>query len=476
MTRSERRIPPSPHLPIPPSPHLPITIVGIGDDGPAGLGERAREAISGAELLVGGRRHLAFYEEHPAEKLAITDNVEEIAARLAAESAHRRCVVLSSGDPCFFGVGPLLAEWLGRDRVEIIPHVSSVALAFARLGLAWQDTTVLSAHGRPLRPLLERALAAPKLAFLTDENNSPATIASALLAAGKPDCQAFVLEHLGGADERLVETRLSQLPGQTFANLNVLVLLEDAQPPPASVGAAVLRHGQVHDPDVQTGEMLLGRRLHAVFGRSEDEFRHSRGQITKSEVRAVALAKLQLPTDGVLWDVGAGSGSLAIEAAGLMPRGMIYAVERNAEQLDCLRENVCRHRADRVRPVAGEAPDALRELPPPDRVFVGGGGKALGAIIRVCLARLGQGGRLVANTATLESALEAHDAVRTAGWRSELVQIGVARGRAAAGRTRLEALNPVFIVSTWPDAPRRCDGETQRRGDAETRRGEAQGA
>jgi precorrin-6Y C5,15-methyltransferase (decarboxylating) len=421
----------------------PVVVVGMGDDGPAGLGERARESIRRAELLAGGRRHLAFFPQHPADKLPITSNLEEVVGRLRAESAQRRCVVLASGDPCLFGIGPMLAERLGRERVQIIPQASAVSLAFARLGLAWEDATVLSAHGRPLADLLEQALSASKLAILTDDQNTPGAIAAALMAAGMPDCPAVVLEHLGGANERVFETSLGKLPGETFESLNVLVLL------PGSHAAGG-----------------------PTFGRSETEFRHPRGQITKAEARAVALAKLRLPLNGVLWDVGAGAGSLSIEAAGLMPRGTVYAVEPDVERLACLRENIDRHSAPRVRPVAGHAPQALGELPKPQRVFVGGGGRALPAIIQACLERLDGEGRLVANAATLESALEVASCFRMAGWEGDLVQVSVARGRAIAGRTRLEAQNPVFILSAWP-AGGRGDG-TRRRGDALTRgRGDA---
>lgn len=161
----------------------------------------------------------------------------------------------------------------------------------------------------------------------------------------------------------------------------------------------------------------------------------------------MALAKLRLPPDGVLWDVGAGSGSLAVEAAGLMPNGAVYAVERDAEQLDCLRENVRRHVTPQVRVVAGEAPDCLRALPRPDRVFVGGGGGGLAAILEVCLERLEGRGPLVVNAATIDSVVEAEEHLRLAGWTTELVQVAISRGRTIAGRTRLEALNPVFILT-----------------------------
>jgi precorrin-6Y C5,15-methyltransferase (decarboxylating) len=413
--------------------HLPVVIVGVGDDGVTGLGERARQAIRQAELLVGGRRHLDAFAEHPAERLQISDNVAEVLARIEAESSHRRCVVLASGDPCYFGIGPLIAARLGIEKVEIIPQASSVAQAFARLGLAWHDAVVLSAHGRPLGNVVAPALRASKLAILTDPQNTPSAIAGALLAAGLEDCRAVVCEHLGGPAERLVETRLAHLPSQSFAPLNVLVLLRG----PASNGPMAVDSAGAADAP--------------LFGRVEAEFHHARGQITKQEVRAITLAKLRLPPGGVLWDLGAGAGSLAIEAAGLMPSGLVWAVERDPEQLECLQKNLQRHAASRVRVVDGQAPEVLHDLPPPDRVFVGGGGKDLPAILERCLARLANRGRLVVNAATLDSVMVAERVLRRHGWSPELVQVAVSRGKQIAGRTRLEALNPVFIVVGEPE-------------------------
>jgi precorrin-6Y C5,15-methyltransferase (decarboxylating) len=423
-----------------------LAVVGIGDDGPSGLADHARELIRRAELLVGGRRHLGFFVEHRAERLVITNNLDEVVERLAAEVDRRRCVVLASGDPCFFGIGPRLVERLGPERVEIVPQVSSVALAFARLGLAWQDATVLSAHGRELENVLGPAARAGKVAILTDDRYTAAAIAEALLAGGMPDCQAFVCEHLGGPAERVVRTRLGELPGQEFARLNLLVLVRPTPQPPTRVGKG-------------------GWGVGPALGRPESDYRHARGQITKAEARAVTLSKLRLPPDGVLWDVGAGSGSLSIEAAGLMPRGAIYAVERDGEQVACLRENVRRHVTPQVRVVDGEAPGVLRKLPRPDRIFVGGGGAQLVPILQACLERLEGTGRLVLNAATLESVVEAQACLRKAGWASELVQLAVSRGREVGGRTRLEPLGPVFILSAWPVGR---DAEMGGRGDART--------
>ena len=396
-----------------------LAVVGIGDDGPAGLGAPARAWIEQAELLVGGRRHLAMFPEHPAERIPITGGLDDLVDRLDVELDRRRTVVLASGDPCFFGIGPLLAGRLGRERVEIHPHVSAVALAFARLGLAWQDATVVSAHGRPLDRAVRQARGARKLAVLTDDENTPAAVAHAMLAAGLEDGPARVFEHLGGPAERVIDGRLSEIAEGEHAALNVLVV------PRA----------------IWTG-------LDQRFGRPVDVFEHAASLITKPEVRAISLSKLRLAPDSVLWDVGAGSGSVAIEAAGLTPRGRVFAVERSAEQVARLRRNVSAHgRQAIVEVVDGEAPAALGSLPRPDAVFVGGGGADLVAILDASLARLAPGGRLVANLATVERLADCLAWARRRGVAAEVVQVQVSHSTEIGGATRFQAENPVFVVA-----------------------------
>jgi precorrin-6Y C5,15-methyltransferase (decarboxylating) len=399
----------------------PVLVLGIGDDGPAGLSAAAREAVAAATLLCGGERHLAFFPDHPAERFVVRANLDALVDRLAGCEPAERPVVLASGDPCYFGIAPYLAARLGRDRVRVEPHVSSVQLAFARLAVGWQDAVVLSAHGRPLAPLLPRALAASKVAFLTDERNTPAAIAGALLAAGRPDCEAHVFEHLGSAAERHTACRLADLPGQAFAALNMLVLLHDGAVPAPRAG----------------------------FGLPEVEYAHRDGQITKAEVRAVSLSKLRLRPGATVWDVGAGCGSLSLEAAALVPGGQVYAVERDAMQLALLRANAAKYPDEALAIVAGGAPEALAALPDPDAVFLGGSGGRLTDLCACIAARLRPDGRLVANFATLEHLSEATEWLRAAGWEREVVHLSVARGADVAGLTRLAPLPPVFVVSAW---------------------------
>ena len=401
-----------------------VVVVGIGDDGPDSLTPGTLDVVRRAELLCGGHRHLGLFPEHPAERVAVTADVDALVARLQAEIGRRRIVVLATGDPCFYGIGPVLRRRLGPTPVEIIPNVSSVSLAFARLGESWHDATVVSAHGRDLPEAMRRAHGASKLAFLTDEEHTPAVIAQTMLDLGVDDAEAWVFEHLGGSEERQFHGKLSEVAAEIFDDLNVLVV-----------------------PAVRWPPFIDG------FGRPESDFVHVRGMITKAEVRAVSLSNLRLRQDDTLWDVGAGSGSVAIEAASLMRRGTAFAVERSAEQVELLRRNVARWgQGHLVKIVHGQAPAALADLPRPDAVFVGGSGGALEPMLDFCYDRLPPGGRLVVNLATVE-----HLADCTAWGRGrrapfEVAQVLVSRGAEIVGLTRLEAQNPVFIV-TFQRAP-----------------------
>ncbi|MCC6177733.1 MAG: precorrin-6y C5,15-methyltransferase (decarboxylating) subunit CbiE [Chloroflexi bacterium] len=396
-----------------------LLVVGIGDDGLDGLTPTVRARVAAAGLLVGARRHLSLIAEHPAERLTVTGDLNVLARRLAEEIQHRRVVVLASGDPCFFGIGSFLADRLGHERVEIVPAVSSVALAFARLGLGWQDARVVSAHGRPLDDAIRASVGGKKLAVLTDADNTPAVVAHRLLDAGAADADAWVFEHLGGPRERTEAGRLSEICRRSYARLNLLIVPTLTWP-------------------------LADRR----FGRPEADFEHHAHLITKPEVRAVTLSKLGLRDDGTLWDVGAGSGSVAVEAAGLLPGLRVYAVERSAEQIAFLEHNLrTLGRRAQVTAVQAEAPEALADLPDPSAVFVGGAGARLLDVLDTCIGRVAHGGRIVVNLITLERVGQALDWAKRRGLTVELVQIAVSRGMDVAGATRLDAHHPVFILT-----------------------------
>jgi precorrin-6B C5,15-methyltransferase / cobalt-precorrin-6B C5,C15-methyltransferase len=395
-----------------------VVVVGIPPGGLDAVDPRGRAAIDTATLLCGGQRHLDEVPPHGEERVIIGD-VDATVERLRQRGPKEQAVVLATGDPLCFGIGATLVRHLGRAQVTIVPAVSSIQAAFARAGVPWDDARILSAHGRELAPVVPHALDARASAILCGPDSPPQRVAQAMLDGGMEDCRCVVAAQLGGPVERVVDATLSVIARGTFDPLSVVVLDRD----PALVRAS------------GPGD----------FGRPEMEFSHARGMITRAEVRAVGLALLRPAGASVIWDVGAGSGSIGIEAVGLVPGARLYAVERDSEQLTHLHANVASYGHGAVAVIEGEAPDALSTLPDPDRVIVGGHGGRLGEILGVVRARLRPGGRLVAHFATVDGVLIARATL--GGWSPQVVALNVARGVDAGKSLRLEAEDPVFIVS-----------------------------
>ncbi len=405
------------------------TLVGIGADGQAGLGARAAGAVAAAEVLAGAERLLALFPGFRGERVPIGKDVAAALERVAAAAEGRSVCVLASGDPLFFGIGARLVERLGAERVEVVPCASSVQWAFARARLPWEDAALLSTHGRPLAGIAARVRRARKAAVLTGGPRGPAELARHLLSYGERDLTAWLCEDLGGAGERV----------RRFGALESLAAAGDASP----LNLVLLVR---EDPSWRPPPSLPFLREEAL------EMRRPRaGLVTKREVRAVALGLLAVRPDAVVWDVGAGSGSVALEAASLAVEGRVFAVERDPESAGHCRENARRCGMDHLVVVEGEAPEALADLPAPDTVFVGGGGNAVAGIAAAALERLRPGGRLVFAAVTLETLQDARRALAAAGIAAEISSVQVARGAPLAGRVRLEPLTQVFLVAGTKD-------------------------
>jgi precorrin-6Y C5,15-methyltransferase (decarboxylating) len=391
----------------------PIDIVGL--HGGQWFGRAAEAALRAADVLIGHARQLAVLPSDPAlpgKPVELWGNLDEVLG-FAAEhrAAGERACVLAAGDPGFFGLARLAAARLGDDAIRVHPAPSSVALAFARVGTNWDDALVVSAHGRPLEHAVAAAVDHPKVAVLVSKDQPPQALGQALLDAGCGDRAVAVCSRLGEADEQVTRTDLSGLAAGRFDPLSVVLVQ-------APEGARPVDSG-------------MGLR----WGRPEADFAHRDGMVTKAEVRAVALGKLGLPPVGTLWDVGAGSGSVAIECARLAPGLRIYAIERRVDDAERIRANS--HGAA-LTVVEGTAPAALADLPDPDRAFVGGGGLD---VLDAVLARLRPGGAVVATYATIDTAAAAAERL------GNLVQVQVSRGMPVgpSGRLRLAAENPVFV-------------------------------
>ncbi|MCX7858496.1 MAG: precorrin-6y C5,15-methyltransferase (decarboxylating) subunit CbiE [Chloroflexus sp.] len=393
---------------------MPILVVGLTDAGADSLPAQVCRRIAGADLLVGGKRHLAAFPEVAAERLVVEASVEPALARLRqAWEAGQTAVVLASGDPLWYGIGASLRRVFPPEALEILPAPTSTQLAFAALAEPWHDTALLSAHGRPLSAIIPAVLAAPKAAILTDRQQTPAVIAQALIAAGlAPASRCAVCEQLGGPRQRIIRATLADLVAAEFDPLNVLVVWNDQPLRPIPPGL----------PD--------------------EAFRTEAGQLTKREVRLLSLAEVALQPGEVLWDIGAGSGAVAIEAARACPAAQVYAVERREVFVEHIRANLERFPAPNLHLTYGEAPEACIDWPDPDAIFVGGSGGRLSEIIALARQRLRPGGRLVLNLVTAGHLAEAITNLPAA----RVIQVQVNRGAPIQSDVRFAALNPVFIV------------------------------
>ncbi len=350
-----------------------LSLVGIGEDGVAGLGEVARARIAGAEFVFGGRRHLDLVAGLATGMLEPWQNpIARSVERIAGLSGRKVCV-LASGDPFWFGIGATLVRTLPPADMQVFPAPSAFSLAAARLGWPLQDIFAVSAHGRPVRSIVPHLSPGARLLVLTSDGNGPSEIGRLLTETGFGDSALSVLEALGGPKERIVTTTAQNISGR-FADLNLVAIAVRAAPDARILGLAP--------------------------GRDESLFAHD-GQISKTWARALTLAALSPRTGELLWDIGAGSGAVAIEwlLAGRDLRAV--AVEADPTRAARIGENAERFGVPQLAVIAGRAPEALSGLEAPDAVFIGGGGSQPG-VMASTIAALKPGGRLVANAVTLE--------------------------------------------------------------------------
>jgi len=391
-----------------------LTVVGIGADGWPGLGDPGRNALAAAQVVFGGPRQLALLSESiTAERVPWPTPLLPALPGLLAAHAGRLCCVLASGDPMFHGIGATLVRLVGAGRVRVLPHPSSVSLAAARLGWALADVDVLSLVTAPVAELHPLVHPGRRVLVLSRDGSTPAQVAALLTARGYGDSPMTVLSSLGGPAEAILAGTASTWREDTVDPLNVVAV--------SCAGA--------------------GPALPIVAGLPDDRY-ESDGQLTKREVRAVTLAALGPQPGELLWDVGAGSGSIAIEWMRSHRACRAIAVESSPQRAARIAGNAEALGVPALRVVEGRAPDALAELPTPAAIFIGGGLTRDG-VVEACLAALPRGGRLVANAVTLES--EAVLAGLYAKLGGELTRIAVNRAAPLGGFTGWRAMLPVTI-------------------------------
>lgn len=404
-----------------------IHIIGIGDDGLEGITSHARQLIEAGQLLVGSESTLGKVPQLRSERFVLGSNLDEAVERIG-KAGNQPVVVLASGDPLFYGVARFLCDKLGKERFEVVPHVSSMQLAFARVKESWEEAFLTNLANHPIEQVVEKVRIASKVGLFTSDQCPPQAVAKALLDRRIDYFSAYVCENLGSPDERVTQGELSEIAQDEFSPLNVMIL--------------------VRKPDVPDRPTeAVGRRL---FGNPDAVFLQSKpkhGLLTPSEVRAIALSDMDLGPTSIVWDIGAGSGSVSIEAGQIAAGGTVYAIEMDPEDHQLIATNAERFGVHNLVPVLGRAPDAWSGLPDPDAIFVGGSGREISRIVELAYKRLKPGGRMVAIVGSLESLSAVYEALQRESSDVKVSMINIARGTYQLERVRFEALNPTFLLA-----------------------------
>jgi len=372
---------------------------------------RAEVVITGAPIL----QELTLPEN--VKVLEIKPPVLELVKKLDRLAQKRRVLVIASGDPLFFGIGRLLSKHLDHTRLKIIPNITAVQYLFARLKIPWDDVKCLSLHGSAeSREFFFWLRLGKKVALLTDPVNNPTKIAEILLQHNFRACQLAIGEALGSDREKVTVATPEEAFAKHWNQPNIV---------------AILPYGKVNNEGGFFDEAQLS---------------HQAGLITKREIRAVVLAMLRLNPGNVLWDIGAGSGSVSIEACYSTPLARVYAVEKNPTTFKHLVNNVAAFHCGEIEAVQEDAVDAVNHLPEPDRIFIGGGGKDLPAILEGIHNRLQGRVPLVLTTVLWDSLENVKNFAKSKGYNFSAVQVDVQRSKPISGSFRFDSLNPVFIV------------------------------
>ncbi len=414
-------------------------IIGVLDNGSNGLTPASTETIKAAEVVIAAQRTLTLFADLicNAEQKDLTGNLPLVPEWInSAITAKQSVVVLATGDPLCHGIASYLYKKLDAGQLSVIPNVSSIQLAFAQTGLSWQDAKIISIHSKDtgewrqgavpshgMYPLLQAVLNNNKLAILTSPDNTPDRIARMLQIENLADMFNMIVAEDLLTDHQRVLSQLSidQIATESFNGNNIVILQRKQQ---------------------QENKIIFGLPDHSFQQRKPDK-----GLITKREVRAVSLARMQLKIDSIVWDIGAGSGSVGLEAAQIARQGYVFAIEKNAADYEIAGNNARSLNIYNYQLSHDKAPACLDNWPDPDAIFIGGSGGELNLLIKLCLERLHTGGCLVMNFVTVENLSTAVTTLdeMDADW--DMTQMQCSRSQPILHMHRFKAENPVWIIT-----------------------------
>ena len=406
-------------------------IVGIGDDGVEGMTAQARRVLEAADLLLGPESCATLLPPALAGRLETTANLEELCDRIEA-AGPKKLVVLASGDPLFYGTARYVCGRLGKDRFEVVPHVSSMQLAFARVKESWEEAFLANLSGQSIERVVDKIRGSETVGLFTSEQWPPSAVARTLLDEGIDYFQAYVCENLGSPDERVTQGSLADIAAEAFGPLNVMILV---------------RRARAADTPGHAGSRLFGNPDECFL-----QSRPKRGLLTPCEVRSLALAELGLHARSVVWDVGAGSGSVSLEAARIAQAGLVHAIEMDPDDHRLITANAERFGVSNLKAVLGKAPEAWKGLPDPDAIYVGGSGRDVAMLVEEAWKRLKAGGRLVTACNSIENLAAVHAILRARSGNAAYWMVNIARGIEQMDRIRFEALNPTFLIAATKPA------------------------
>lgn len=378
-------------------------------------------------LVIAEQQAAALVPSIPAARLVVERRLDDAVQRIA-EAPQRRIVVLAVGDPLFYGAARFLCDQLGKARFEVVPHVSAMQLAFARVKESWEEAFLTNLANHTLEEVFPQIRGAEKVGLFTSQELPPREIARRLLESGIDWFDAYVCENLGSPDERVTCGELAEMARQDFSPLNVMVLVRKPLVPDR--------------PAEQVGHRLFGNPDEAFF-----QTLPKRHLLTPAEVRALVLAELDLGPSSTVWDIGAGTGSVSIEAAQIAREGTVYSIEMDPDDYQLLLENARRFAVANVVPVLGQAPDAWADLPDPDAVFIGGSGPGISRLVESAYGRLRPGGRLVATMGSIDNIAETHQLLHRHVRDVKVWLHQVSRGTYQFERLRFQSLSPTFVVA-----------------------------